>query len=583
MRTFGELLKEYMDRTGISDAELARTLGVRRQTIFRWKEGSVVRPRHADDVLRCAQRLRLTAEERDELLMAAGFPPENPPASLPPLASAQPRTREIVAEPLPAPLRAAHRSGSRRWLWTAGGVAVIAVIALLAAVWILWASDPAARELRTSLPSRLAFHVSRYPVALEGETLLLVAPFVNYTAGSQGYNVAGRVQEALAREIDAGRLSGVRAARWPQEIRDQASAEAALERSAGALAIWGEYDSGRVLAHLSRRSAGAGTEENRVEKLLPSPADLSATINTALPEEIRSVALLSLAQLFTDGESYDRARATLGQVLARPPADPRAAASAYFLLGYGDQMGHPPDLDGAIEAYSQAFAAEPGLASANYNRGLAYLQRGRPGDDARAVDDFTQAAAAMSGDAALFTNRGAAYLHLASQPAEGVGLQPAQVTARAIEDFDRAIVLDPGLVQAYFNRGLAYIRQDDRQRWQSDFERVLVLEEDHAGATSALCWAFALEQAPEIALPYCERAVTLDPIGAGRDSRAIVYGELGRYAEAAADLEAYLRALQAQDEATYARIGPARQEWIRVLKKGQNPFDGATLDRLRLE
>ena len=98
MRTFGELLKEYMERTGISDAELARTLGVRRQTIFRWKEGSVARPRHAEDVLRCAQRLRLTAEERDELLMAAGFPPQSPPAV--PQRAAMPRpTRTTVRLP----------------------------------------------------------------------------------------------------------------------------------------------------------------------------------------------------------------------------------------------------------------------------------------------------------------------------------------------------------------------------------------------------------------------------------------------------------------------------------------------------
>ena len=40
MRTFGELLTEQMRRAGVSDAEMARTLGVQRQTIFRWREGS---------------------------------------------------------------------------------------------------------------------------------------------------------------------------------------------------------------------------------------------------------------------------------------------------------------------------------------------------------------------------------------------------------------------------------------------------------------------------------------------------------------------------------------------------------------
>jgi tetratricopeptide (TPR) repeat protein/transcriptional regulator with XRE-family HTH domain len=583
MRTFGELLKEYMDRTGISDAELARTLGVRRQTVFRWKEGSVVRPRHPEDVLRCAQRLRLTAEERDELLMAAGFPPQSTPALPPPAVSAPPGTKEIVAELLQAPTQAARRGVSRRWLWTAGGVAVIAVIALLAAMWILWASDPVARELGTFLPSRFTFHVSPYPVAREGETLLLVAPFANYAGGSQGYNVAGRVQEALRREIDAGRLSGVRAALWPRELRDQESANAAIERSRAALAIWGEYDSGRVLAHLSRGGGNAAAEETRVEKLLPSPADLSTTINTALPEEIRSVALLSLGQLFADQGDYGRARATLGQVLARPPADPHAAASLYFLSGYVSQKGEPPDLDGAIEAYSQALAAQPGMASANYNRGLAYLRRGQTGDFARAIDDLSQAIAALPPDAVLLTNRGAAYLHLASDPAEAPDLHPEEAMARAIRDFDRAIELDPSIVQAYFNRGLAYVRQDDKGRWLLDFEHVLTLEEDHAGAANALCWAFALEQAPESALPYCERAVDLDPSGASRDSRAIVYAELGRYTEAIADIEAYLLAMQAQDSSAYARLSPTRQAWIRMLKNGQNPFDQATLDRLRLE
>ena len=64
MRTFGELLTEFMHRTGTSDSELARTLGVRRQTIFRWKEGLVERPRHRDDILLIAKKLRLTPEER---------------------------------------------------------------------------------------------------------------------------------------------------------------------------------------------------------------------------------------------------------------------------------------------------------------------------------------------------------------------------------------------------------------------------------------------------------------------------------------------------------------------------------------
>jgi transcriptional regulator with XRE-family HTH domain len=76
MASVGELLTEYMTRTGISDSELARSLGVSRQTIFRWKEGLTARPRVREDVLCCAERLRLTPAERDALLLAAGFASE---------------------------------------------------------------------------------------------------------------------------------------------------------------------------------------------------------------------------------------------------------------------------------------------------------------------------------------------------------------------------------------------------------------------------------------------------------------------------------------------------------------------------
>ena len=100
MATFSELLTAYMTRTGITDADLARRVGVNRLTLVRWKEGVTSRPRYREDVVKCAEVLRLTAEEGDELLLAAGFYPENPvavPAG--PLAPV-----EVEAELLPAPV-----------------------------------------------------------------------------------------------------------------------------------------------------------------------------------------------------------------------------------------------------------------------------------------------------------------------------------------------------------------------------------------------------------------------------------------------------------------------------------------------
>ena len=80
MSTFAELLTEYMTRIGIGDAEMARLIGVSRLTLIRWKEGVTARPRYREDVIKCADLLRLTSAERDTLLLAAGFSPDAPPA-----------------------------------------------------------------------------------------------------------------------------------------------------------------------------------------------------------------------------------------------------------------------------------------------------------------------------------------------------------------------------------------------------------------------------------------------------------------------------------------------------------------------
>jgi transcriptional regulator with XRE-family HTH domain len=76
MRSFAEILNDHISRAGITDAELARSVGVSRQTLFRWREGTTKQPQKRDDVLAIAAKLRLSDEERDELLLSAGFRPE---------------------------------------------------------------------------------------------------------------------------------------------------------------------------------------------------------------------------------------------------------------------------------------------------------------------------------------------------------------------------------------------------------------------------------------------------------------------------------------------------------------------------
>ena len=218
-------------------------------------------------------------------------------------------------------------------------------------------------------------------------------------------------------------------------------------------------------------------------------------------------------------------------------------------------------------------ALRPETVSLLNNRGLAYLRRGQPGDAERAIADLTIYLTALPDNAVVYVNRGAAYFQLGGP----------ENLARAVDDFGQALVLKPDAPEAYFNRGLAYTRLDEPEKWRADFEHVLALQPDHSGVYNAFCWAYALDRQPETALPYCERAVALDPTGPGRDSRGIVYAELGRAAEAISDLEAYLNALRQQNSSVYARYAAKREAWIAALRAGRDPFDRVTLEELRGE
>ena len=516
MRTFAELLTQYTARTGITDAELARAVGVQRQTIFRWKEGLVARPRSAEDVLHCASKLRLTPQERDDLLIAAGFPPvgHNQQDELSRAEPAQ-FTNATAAPPQSAPLEASvavpvtavqrnRRNRLPRYLALMGGGVLLAILLVLALVW---------------------FGRPQYPQARPGETLIAIGQFANYTGGAQGYNVAGRVREALEREMTADRLSAVRVASWPEVIQDATAAQDAARRSGAALIIWGEYDSGRVVARLTTSKSNVEPDKLRVEKLAASPVDLPAIINSDLPEEIRYVALLTLGQLYVDQGDLTRGRAILEQAADRPPADTTALAGLFFLLGYANQQSEPADLDAAIDYYGRVLALRPDNVAAHNNRSLAYLRRNGPGDLTGAVADLTEVATAQPEDVASFINRAAAYLRLGG----------AENLARAIADCDRAIVLAPDWPEAIFNCGVAHVRQANRPAWQADFARLLTLAPNHPGLQEALCWPYTLDEDPLTALPYCDKAIAFTPDGPAHDSRGIVYAQLGRLTEATAD------------------------------------------------
>ena len=639
--TFADLLAAHIARAGISDADLARRIGISRLTLIRWKEGVTSRPRYREDVLRCAELLRLTPEERDALLAAADFPPESEggaaadPASDPAMdtaaavaADAAPDADVLSISVSSAPAAATGKPRGRRKVLIAGAAAAIVALAVIVTL-VSWPGGP------------------DLPAAAAGESLIVIAPFANYTAGQQGFNVAGRLKDSIDREIAAAGLPGARTAQWPEALAGDGAAASAARRSGAALVIWGEYDSGRAVATLTipgRRREAYGPQ---VVDIASAPAELPATINLGLTAEVRAMALLTLGQLYLERREFDLAKTALIQALAQPPSDPAALAGLRYRLGLAYLGGQLADFDEAIWRFTQVLAAQPRSADSYNSRGLAYLERGRPGDAELAVADFTRAAGLAPPGAFPYHNRAVAYLArggpgdadralddlaraidadpesagaLVNRAAawlsrgnpgdldlafadleQALGLEPDLAAAwlnrgsaylqrgqpgdesAALADFSQAIELDPEAATGYYNRGLVYSGLEDGPRATADLRAAQEREPRRPEFNNALCWHLATQNQPARALPYCQRALEYQPAGPALDSRGLVYALMGRVDESVADFRAFLAWAEASAKPSCGdSYRPSREGWIAALEAGGNPFDEATRRGLRL-
>ena len=626
MQTFAELLTFYMERTGIGDAELARRIPVSRPTLIRWKEGVTARPRYREDVVRCAELLRLTQEETDEILLAAGFSPETAPAP-----EDSPLLRDLEAEPesehaAETPLSIIKRRGFR--------VAVAVAAVVIAAIVI--------GAIVVSLQDR-----TEYPAAVGGESLIVMAPFVNYTGGQQGYNVLGRLKDEIDNEVLAAGLSNVRTVEWPKEIETEVDAEAAGQRSDAVIVIWGEYDSGRVMARFTVPRIRSTQRDQQVVDIASSPAELPATINADLTEQVRYVALLTLGQLYLERGEFDLAKTVLIHAADKNPSDPAALANLRFLLGRAYLGGKLADFDEAIWLFTQVLAIQPRSVEALNSRALAYLERDRAGDVELAIDDLVQAVTIRPARAATYVNLAAAYVERGSDAdldraiddlTEALEIQPGYASAyvnragaylargdpgdldRAFDDLDDALDSEPDLAPAhlsrgnayiargsegdlqlaatefsraidlapdspvsYFNRGLVYSERDDWVRSISDLRRAQELSPNDVTFNRVLCWQMAVTGDPDGALPYCDRAVAHDPSGQARGSRGLAYALMGRVEKAVADFEAFLEWVDTSSkDSCRSYYGPSRMDWIEELRSGDSPFDSQTLRELRV-
>ncbi len=645
MPDFGEILTSHIDRSGISDSDLARRIGVSRATLIRWKEGLTARPRYREDVLRCAEVLRLTPEERDELLRAADFEPEAPPAEVPPPEPAPDPTPVSPAES-DAPPGPARRRRRLRIVVSAAVATVVAAIALALALVGL-SGEPDHSVAPTAEPPVDVPSEPDHPVAETGEALIVIAPFANYTAGQLEFNIRGRLRDSINREVAAAGLDGIRIDDWVETVSGHRAALSAAERSGAAIVIWGEYDSGRVLANLTSTPTESESLGPQVVEIATSPSGLPTAINIDLTAEVRSVALLTLSQVYLQRSEYEPAKTVLYQALEHPPADPAALANLRYRLGQAYLGGEYADLDEAIWRFTEVLSVQPRSADTYSSRGLAYLERGRPGDEDLAIADLTRASELAPHLATPYFNRATAYI-TRGQPGDqyralddldraidagvdgpGVYVNRASVyLARghdgdldlAFADLERAIEIDPNLATTWVNRGNALLQRgedgdveqaiadftkaidiapdnplgyhhralahSEAERWEpanSDLRATQERDPRNPEINNALCRQLGVQRRTEDALPFCNLALEREPDGPARDSRGLVYGVMGSTDEAIADFRVFLAWVDASEKPTCRpHYRPSRESWISALESGDNPFDDATLRELRL-
>lgn len=390
MANFGELLTEYMTRTGISDSELARHLGVSRQTIFRWKEGLTARPRERQDVLKCAERLRLNASERDALLLAAGFAPEQVTTI-----DSRPQTVTEIAlhaqnEMVPAqaidlpPVAPLQKNSRARWL-----AALVIAIGVGGIALLLFVNSSAPQNL-------FAFFVtptptlapSPTPTPLPPEFVIALARLQSRGGEMPAYDVTARLRQTLESEITRQNLLNVRLLDMGDTVRDAETAERVRERAGADVIVWGNFSGDDARVELSNlpRVPITGTLLSAFPLL---PRDQSVTLDMRVAEQPRATALLSLlpVQLARADGAGARQTHDIAQALTPPSREMRAALD--FYRAYLRQTTAPLELETVIEAYSRSLEVASPYES-YLNRGLAYLMQN---EDAAAKNDFNTAQA----------------------------------------------------------------------------------------------------------------------------------------------------------------------------------------------
>ena len=299
MKTFSELLNLYIQNTGISDSELARSVGVSRQTIFRWKEGLTTRPNSRDDIIAIAKKLRLSPEEKNDLLLSAGFRPEENIASTEPVApEIQPEKEDSdareseAAPPVDAPMQqpAAHARKKKLSSRLAFSTAIIIVVLLCAwAVrqnWSIWFPDTGTPDTPATTSPAENTPTTIVPAA-PGELLILVAPLSNSDSA-----ITAQLAGAIERESRNNRITAIEVEQLPGPVTGEKEAAEIIKDTGAQMVIYGNTGNSGIDIYLSPA---------------PFPAFTSTSFDKSdlTTEEVRALSLLVLGSLYVNRNEKD--------------------------------------------------------------------------------------------------------------------------------------------------------------------------------------------------------------------------------------------------------------------------------------
>jgi tetratricopeptide (TPR) repeat protein len=303
------------------------------------------------------------------------------------------------------------------------------------------------------------------------------------------------------------------------------------------------YQRGLLYAHLGRPGEAAADYARAIERDPKGPAAAQARRGRAaayqaarqyekaladcdelLKADPRSAwEYLRRAGVYAEAGRPGEAAADYARAIER---DPKGPAAAQARRGRAAMYQGARQYEKALADYDEWLKAEPKSAEAHLGRAGLYAELRRHGE---AAADYARAIEVdPKGPAAAQARRGRAAAYQAARQYE-----------RALADCEEWLKADPRSAEAYYQRGLVYAQMGRHGEAAADFSRVIELDPkgpDAAQARRGRADAYQAARQYEKAVAAYGELLKADPGSAeAYYQRGLLYAQLGRHGEAAAD------------------------------------------------